>query len=384
MNILFLFNCYPGFGGLESVSNNLIDYIGKVHSVYTLSSASDSSAIISSCVKGSYVFKSRKYSDRCRYYNAVVRDRKIDCVVNQGIFPQVTRVIFNKDRNRDVRIISALHGVPGYERVQFWMEPYMQDRPLFKRVLHRFLLSIGIYGRYNDYLKSYRRSYRKATIEGSRVVLLADGYRHEFMSIYGLGNYGSKIICIENPLPEKILNIQGIPVSERENIVLYVGRLAPEKRVNLIIDLWKSLNTDGWSLYIVGDGSQREELEKQAQDCNNICFTRFVTNPEEYYRRGKILVLTSVFEGYGMSLLEAQGCGAVPVAFDVSAGVRSVVEDAGILVPDNDMEALEEAVSSLMMDRFLLESLSSKAIERARHNDIRSIGNKWLELLDEK
>lgn len=57
-NILFVFNTYPGIGGLESVSNNIIEYLGKYYSIYTLSVNTQANVSVPSSITEMFKFSS--------------------------------------------------------------------------------------------------------------------------------------------------------------------------------------------------------------------------------------------------------------------------------------------------------------------------------------
>ena len=131
--------------------------------------------------------------------------------------------------------------------------------------------------------------------------------------------------------------------------VLYVGRLAPKKGLQYLIEAMQEVNAH---LTIVGDGSEREKLENQvASSTVEVTFVGEVPPDEvnSYYRDAGIFVLPSI-EGEGMPnvLLEAMALG-LPVVATGSGGVPSLVEDGynGYLVPMRDLEELSESIREL-------------------------------------
>lgn len=111
---------------------------------------------------------------------------------------------------------------------------------------------------------------------------------------------------------------------------------------------------------IVGDGSLRQELEKAAKGLGlskNVIFTGLRQDIPEILKIVDMIVLTSLNEGMGISLLEAQASAKPVVATRVGGVPEAVLEGVtGILVPPADPGALASAIKSLIEDR-------SKAIE---------------------
>lgn len=145
----------------------------------------------------------------------------------------------------------------------------------------------------------------------------------------------------------------------KQNIVLFVGRLTyADKRVDMLIDIWNLLKgkTNDWKLIIVGEGPEKENLEAQVKKLNltNVEFAGFSNNPKEYYDKAAILCMTSVFEGWGLVLTEAQANGVVPMAFGCSEGVKYILSPHqinGLIIPPFDKEIYAQNLLSLMNNK---------------------------------
>jgi glycosyltransferase involved in cell wall biosynthesis len=82
------------------------------------------------------------------------------------------------------------------------------------------------------------------------------------------------------------------------------------------------------------------------------------------YQRADALIVTSRYEGFCLPALEAMACGTPVVAFDNSA-LPEVVGDAGVLVPDGDVEAFGAALVDVLEDDAVRASLATRGVERA-------------------
>lgn len=102
-NILFIFNIFPGVGGLETVSNNIIDYIGKDFTIYTLSFNAVNNAPTSPAITEIFQFKTDNEEENIQTFNQIIEERNITHIINQGIYPHITNIIFNPDRKKDVK-----------------------------------------------------------------------------------------------------------------------------------------------------------------------------------------------------------------------------------------------------------------------------------------
>jgi glycosyltransferase involved in cell wall biosynthesis len=130
---------------------------------------------------------------------------------------------------------------------------------------------------------------------------------------------------------------------------VFVGRLAPQKRVDRLVRSFANLEINGVDLVIVGDGPDRRDLETLASNSGITHRTHFlgnIANPESWVRGAIALVLPSDYEGFGNVLIEALACGTQIIATDCPYGPRDILRDGtlGQLVPIRDDEALRAAM----------------------------------------
>jgi len=83
------------------------------------------------------------------------------------------------------------------------------------------------------------------------------------------------------------------------------------------------------------------------------------------YASADVLVQPSLYEGFGLTVLEAMACGT-PVVAATGGSLPEVVGDAGLLVPPTDLAALTEAVARVLTDSPLRTWLRARGLERAQ------------------
>ncbi len=137
----------------------------------------------------------------------------------------------------------------------------------------------------------------------------------------------------------------------RSNEVLSVGRLAPGKGLDTLVDGWNRLrDAGGRSLTIVGDGPLAASLEASLADAPGVALPGWLPRDEvtERLLAARALVMPSEwYEPFGMVLIEAMSAG-LPVIVTTAAGARSIVgSDGAIAVPPRDPAALAHAIESL-------------------------------------
>lgn len=147
--------------------------------------------------------------------------------------------------------------------------------------------------------------------------------------------------------------------------ILFLGRLVPEKRPELLIEAFKKLDTDK-RLVIAGGASDTSEYEKQlrsmAEDDKRILFTGFVTGNTlaELYSNAYCYVLPSDVEGMPMSLLEAMAYGRCCVTSDIPE-CTDVLAGHGMTFEKGNAEALGTVLQNLLEAPERIEQLGSEA-----------------------
>jgi glycosyltransferase involved in cell wall biosynthesis/SAM-dependent methyltransferase len=155
-----------------------------------------------------------------------------------------------------------------------------------------------------------------------------------------------------------------------EPMFVALGRLAPNKRLDLLLDLWARVAPEtGGRLVIVGDGPERERLAERIRTepaLHGVALEGRVSEARkaELFGQAWLLVHTADHEGWGLVILEAALCGTPSLAYDVP-GVRDAVQGdvTGVLV-DTDAAFVEQWIA-LAGDAARRERLGSSAAERA-------------------
>ena len=155
-----------------------------------------------------------------------------------------------------------------------------------------------------------------------------------------------------NPVPaEEITGLYGL---HKDDYILFLGRVVPEKGEKYLIEAYKSLKTDK-KLVIAGGasdtGAYLQELRELAGEEPNIIFTGFVQGRvlEELYSNAYIYVLPSDLEGMPLSLLEAMSYGNCCLTSDIPE-CADVLGEYGLTFPRGDVPTLRELLRQLCED----------------------------------
>ena len=159
----------------------------------------------------------------------------------------------------------------------------------------------------------------------------------------------------------------------REPILLHVGRIKKYKSVDHLLRAARLLKDRGldFRVVIVGSGDDRPRLEQITREQalgEAVEFTGFISEEEKvnWYRRSAVLVENSVKEGWGLIVMEANGCGT-PVVVARSPGLVDSSKDGvnGLFYEYGDIEDLAAKLDTLLVDDELRRRLGRQAIDWA-------------------
>ena len=182
------------------------------------------------------------------------------------------------------------------------------------------------------------------------IIVLSKGVQDYFDK-----TYGRRTVFIPNGVSrpevydsEQIKEKYGL---DKDDYILYLGRLVPEKGEHYLVEAFKNVHTNK-KLVIAGGASDTDEymekLKKLASEDERIIFTGFVWGRilEELYSNAYAYCLPSDLEGMPLSLLEAMSYGCCCIVSDI-AECTEVVEDKAVVFKKSDVKDLRNKMQQL-------------------------------------
>jgi len=160
----------------------------------------------------------------------------------------------------------------------------------------------------------------------------------------------------------------------RQPYFLYVGTLEPRKNLNVLVEAYNTFRQKSglnYQLVLVGKkGWKIDDLLKKIQQSpyqKDIILTGYVAREElpVLYTMSEVFVYPSLYEGFGLPVLEAMSCGARVITSQVSS-LPEVGGDAAIYFDPNSAEQLANLMLQLSFDASLLKILSKKSFAQAQ------------------
>ena len=194
------------------------------------------------------------------------------------------------------------------------------------------------------FLPFERRTYRLA----DKIICDCEDTKRVLIERYAIPS--GKITVIHCAVDAKKFNFKKLP--KKPGSVLYVGRIAKRKGIDFLIrsmPLVVGAMPDA-QLLVGGKGSYLEKMKSLVRQLNlehNVTFLGFIPDDQlnELYNRAQCVVVPSIFEGFGITVIEALAAGTRVVGTDVD-GIREILHsgDFGRLAPYGDHRALADAI----------------------------------------
>lgn len=264
---------------------------------------------------------------------------------------------FLRESFPQAKLIAAYHNRPMFmcPQKEDLLKLAKRSRCLYEK-LKLFCYS-SLYPLYKrQFQKKEQRNFCEMASCADKIQLLSEGFRPLLKQIIPKLT-DLHIVTIANPVvySNKIsLNL----INTKLNEVLAVCNANNQKRANLIIEVWRYIESDplfnGWHLTFVGDSYEVQQLKSKAIDVYKLKRIIFEgrQDPKKYYERASIFMLTSRFEGWPMVLMEAMPMGCVPIVFDSFESLHDIIKDKenGIIIPNNNVRKYIDGLKWLIMN----------------------------------
>ncbi len=239
------------------------------------------------------------------------------------------------------------------------------------------------YPQYSTKLLGQRASFyrtKRTAWRARRVITVSDYSARDIESLYGLPR--SRITVIPNAVSDDFRPVQDpdAPAQIRrrfglsaDRFILFVGGADPRKNHRTLLRAYaqRADQLRDCCLLLVGD--VRHRFGDMMATARGLGLEAHVTCPgrlsladlRQLYSQAAVFVFPSIYEGFGMPVLEAMACGA-PVITSSTTSLPEVAGDAALLVDPENVEALGDALQRLLEDAALRERLRTKGVERVK------------------
>jgi glycosyltransferase involved in cell wall biosynthesis len=386
ISVIFIIGHYPGYGGVEKVTTDLAysfsenDYNVSICSFFGDILSDNSAELYSKSVNHYRLsFPIMSPSNFLRLHK-LIKTKRSPIIINQWCLPlNLSLLLAAVKLSTGASLVSCHHNNPLTNAKIISFSDCSNNTSSLKKTYYLLKLKIA--------KLLTKLSLQFSILISDKFILLSDAFIPLLKDFLGI-RYQAKIISIPNPVSiPKEFTASNLELTSKENIITYVGRIdSNQKRVERVIWLWEDIQPTlpSWSLYIIGDGPSRPELEDYVlkHSLKNVDFLGF-SNPHVYLLRSKINLLLSEWEGFGLVNVEAMIHGCVPVCLNSYAAAEDLICHGynGILLahPYNRNTTATE-VLKLATNEQLLETIAVNSRKIASKYKIESISELWHEL----
>ena len=184
------------------------------------------------------------------------------------------------------------------------------------------------------------------------------------------------------------LNATGRVSDCQSKDAIFVGRYSYQKDIPTLLQIWEKVHRrhPDWNLHLFsGYGEQQDQLMPEISHTNmNIVVHKPTAAIHEEFLKCSMLLMTSIYEPFGLVLPEAMSCGLPVVAFDCPYGPADIITDGvdGFLIKDRRVDDFVEKVCLLMDDRDLRLKMGRAGVQSSRRYAAGLIMPQWEQLFE--
>jgi len=256
-----------------------------------------------------------------------------------------------------------------------------------------------------------------------KIVTVSEGIRQSFIENFNFPK--NEIVSINNPyeiddiikLSEEKLDEKYTKLFDKNKILLIAARLSEQKGHKYFLKVFKELNQKdkSYRLILLGDGELRFDLINLCKELNlkiyssfdddifnityDVYFLGFDKNPYKYMKNSKLFIMSSLWEGFGNTLVESMACNTPVLSTDCKSGPKEIIspdinEDIkvstngkyGFLMPtfDKSLNSKEwiKTIENICDDKDLYKRYQESGQKRAWDFDKSIIMKKWKNLIE--
>ena len=229
---------------------------------------------------------------------------------------------------------------------------------------------------WNDTLRRYFKKLKAV------VCINNNSYKH-------YKNININTFMIPNIVGNPFEDFSNLQMVNKEDTLIYVGRLDSDKNVEELINVLEHINFKNYKFKIIGDGPSKISLQ------NKVNTNKKIKNKIEFLglqdiktiynelSKSKIFLFTSKTEAFGLVLLEAMFTGNAIISYDCNYGPSDIINDNnGFLIPMHNKKMFKEKLQLLIDNNSKLNDLCKSSYEESKKWRKEKIINQWLEILN--
>ena len=387
MKILFAwaFKIIPQNGGIERVTSILMNGLhSRGYQCHNIICENDNNDFY---LNNEVTFDNHLSLEQLKNY---LEEQHYDVIVCQDGFSKSMTKTFRETASDRTKIVTCLHNSPTMWEEVFGVKNVKREirKARSFKVKLFWLVRLFIQPIWSRHaLKGIARIYKTNCQYCDKYVLLSPIFFPD-MRRYLEDNSDDKLFAIPNPLSFEIIQSSDILKKKKQEVLIVTRLDETQKNISFALLVWKIIQKKGfhdWSLRIVGHGPDEAFLKKMVikHHIPNIFFEGKQV-PIPYYESASIFMMTSNFEGWGMTLTESHQYGVVPIARDSYLSLHDIISDGnnGYIVDPYSTQVFAEKVMFLMENKAKRESLAINGLISVKSFAKENVVLKWEQLIN--
>ena len=380
MNILFLQRLWPVYGGGETVTitlaNEMVSRGWNVGVLYFKHNTRDNLPYINPAIKAILVENvdcdqfhqnpkdAKKAISMAKKY---IEENNVEFIIDQWWDPQYIRGLKGYHGVKVAKCLHTAFFVPRFDGVGVKATLRRILKPLY--LYHKKKKSIRNVTNYLAYVNKY--------------VFLSSSFQKQYQHM-NHDDDSAKFDSIPNPAPYNTI-ISEANLLAKDKTVLVVSRMEEHvKCLSRVIKAWSIIEADShfneWKLVFVGEGRNLSDYKRQSKELglSRISFEGF-QDPRPYYEKAQLFLMTSALEGFGMTLVEAQQYGVVPIVMDTFLSLHDIITNNknGLITSPGNIEEFATAIMKLLADEQLRTKMARQCLVECQRFFANKVVDQW-------
>lgn len=223
-----------------------------------------------------------------------------------------------------------------------------------------------------DRVKYFEQYCLKKLTQVNKIITISEFTKKEIMELLGIQ---SNKIHVVPPGVDKVFKPEGKKLDNfPKDYILYVGNIEPRKNLSLLLEAYQFLPKkvkDKHPLVLAGAfGWYAKKLKEKLnylKGKENLIVIGYISQNllPNLYRGATLFVYPSLYEGFGLPVVEAMACGTPVIALNVTA-LPEVIGDAGLLVEPGNIDGLIDSILRILGNKETRDKMIKKGLHRAQ------------------
>lgn len=363
-----------GFGGIESSTINTANALSQKYDVELIS--------FYNLKENQTQYINKNISIKYLYNGGPNKAEFLDALKNKNII----RIV--KEGFKSLDIIIKKHSLIKKEIQDSNSFAIISTRYDFSALLSKYgkkdIIKIAQEHHHHNNNKKYINILKKKYKNIDYLFALTESLKNDYTNFLK-NNKHTKILVVPN-----IITNNNIHSNLNNKNIISICRLHEGKKIDELINIFSMLKDKSSKLYIIGDGEEKENIEKLVSDLklqNRVIMTGYLNKEDQlkYLQNSSVYAMTSISEGLPMVLLEAMSFGIPCIAYRTECGVCDIInEDNGFIIENRNEADYLEKLELLLSNLELRQKLYANCIDTANSYSEDKIIKYWFDILENK